>query len=58
MASNGPRYAYGKEARPDYMVTNPVIVWNTVYRAGVIEQWQRDGYPVGRRPQAPLACPL
>src|SRR5712671_807760 len=28
------------------LVTNAVIVWNTVYMAAVVEQLKREGYPV------------
>jgi Tn3 transposase DDE domain len=28
------------------LVTNAVIVWNTVYMAAVIEQLKQEGYPV------------
>jgi Tn3 transposase DDE domain len=28
------------------LVTNAVIVWNTVYMAAVVEQLQQEGYPV------------
>jgi TnpA family transposase len=28
------------------LVTNAVIVWNTVYMAAVVEQLKQEGYPV------------
>jgi len=31
------------------LVTNAVIVWNTVYMAAVVDQLKREGYPVQER---------